>query len=251
MSTATNAGTHRPAAGAGTWRGGIPSESELRGAKQAVILREAAQLIKRRGFHAASLDELAARLGVTKAALYHYFPGKQALLKACFDDVMAAAFRNLADARRQGRNGRERLRLTFTGYLQHIIDEVSVAVVTIEEDSLTPADRAIVVTARDRFERSLRELVRQGIRDGSIVPCDPKLAVFAMLGAVNWVTRWYRSDGRWSRADVAAGISAFLDRALSTSPVASLLPRPQNARKRVARGGPSAKSGRSNTRGRA
>ena len=217
---------------ASTWRAAVLTEAELRRAKQAVILREAAQLINRRGFHAASLDELAARLGVTKAALYHYFPSKQALLKACFDDVMAAAFRNLAQARAEGRSGREKLRLTFSGYLQHIIDEVSVAVVTIEEDSLTPEDRKAVIVARDRFERSLRDLVREGIRDGSVVPCDPKMVVFSMLGAVNWVTRWYRSDGAWSRADVAAGVSAFLDRALSTSPVSSLLTRQRPAGKR-------------------
>jgi TetR/AcrR family transcriptional regulator len=206
------------------WGRAVPSELELRGAKRALILREAAHLINRRGFHAASLEELAARLGVTKAALYYYFPGKQALLKACLDEVMAAAFDNLNRAKREGANGRDKLRRTFAGYLQHIIDEVSVAVVTVEEDSLAPEDRSEVIAARDRFERALRDLVREGMRDGSIVPCDPKLAVFAMLGAVHWVTRWYRSDGEWSQAELARSMSEFLDRALSSAPGRTLLP---------------------------
>jgi len=213
----------------GSWGAAIPSDAQIRDAKRALILREAAQLINRRGFHAASLEELAGRLGVTKAALYYYFPSKQALLKACFDEVMAAAFDNLKRARREGRNAREKLRRTFVGYLQHIIDDVSVAVVTIEEDSLEAADRAEVIAARDRFERSLRGLVREGFRDGSIVPCDPKFVVFAMLGAVNWVTRWFRPDGTWTRAEVAEAMGAFLDRALSSTPAASLLPVMANA----------------------
>lgn len=227
------------------WGAAVPSETEIRGAKRAVILREAAHLINRRGFHAASLEELAGRLGVTKAALYYYFPSKQALLKACFDEVMAAAFENLKRAKREGTDGRDKLRRTFLGYLQHIIDEVSVAIVTIEEDSLNPADRTEIIAARDRFERALRDLVREGMRDGSIVPCDPKLVVFAMLGAVNWVTRWYRSDGEWSQSELAGYMSEFLDRAVSASPGATLLHAVQSDKQPRSSGKRTAAQGRS------
>jgi TetR/AcrR family transcriptional regulator len=208
-----------------SWNHAVPSESELRNAKRRVVLREAAQSFNRYGYHATTLDALAKRLGITKAALYHYFPNKNALLKACFDEVMEASFANLAHARANGRNGREKLRMVFTGYLQHISDELTVAVVVLEDSALTPEERDDAIANRDRFEHSLRELVDEGIKDGSIVPCDPKLVIMTMLGAVNWVPRWFRHEGEWSTEQLAAAMSELLDRAISTHPSRSLVRR--------------------------
>jgi TetR/AcrR family transcriptional regulator len=91
-----------------------------------------------------------------------------------------------------------------------------------EEHALTPADRAQLVEQRDAFERELRNLVKEGIRDGSIVPCDPKLTVFVLLGAVHWVPKWFTLKGAWTDAQVSAAIGELLDRMLSTSPALRL-----------------------------
>lgn len=201
-----------------SWNQAIPSERELHHAKRRAVLREAARSFNRHGYHATTLEAVARKLGITKAALYHYFPNKNALLKACFDEVMEAAFENLERARTAGRNGREKLRMVFVGYLQHIIDELTVAVVVLEATALTDAERAEAFGKRDRFECALRDLVAEGIEDGSIVPCNPKLVVMAMLGAVNWVPRWFRQDGEWSTQQLAEAMSDLLDRAISSRP---------------------------------
>lgn len=208
-----------------SWNELVPSHRELHETKRRVLLREAAKAFNRQGYHATTLDSLAKRLGISKAALYHYFPNKHALLKACFDEVMEAAFSNLAHARANGRNGREKLRMVFAGYLQDIIDELSVTVVVLEDDALTPKDRDKAFAQRDRFEYSLRELVSEGIADGSIVACDPKLVILTMLGAVNWVPRWFRHKGAWSTQQLAEAMSEILDRSISTLPSASLASR--------------------------
>ena len=61
----------------------------------------------------------------------------------------------------------------------------------------------------------------QGIEDGSVAPCNPKLAVFALFGAINWVPKWYRSDGEFSAAQVA---DMLVD--LITTGIASHQPNP-------------------------
>ena len=205
-----------------SWNQVVPSGSELRSAKRRAVLREAAQAFNRQGYHATTLDTVAKRLGITKAAIYHYFPNKNALLKACFDEVMDAAFANLAHATATGRNGREKLRSVFAGYLRHIVDELTVAVVVLEDGALMPEDRRDAYAKRDRFERALRDLVEEGIKDRSIVPCDPKLVIMALLGAVNWVPRWYRHDGEWSTEQLAVVMSELLDRSISTQPSRAL-----------------------------
>lgn len=206
------------------WKNTALSRDALHEAKREALLREAAAAFNRQGFHATSLDDIARNLGVTKAALYHYFPNKNAVLQACFDKAMACAFNSLEHARRVGTTGRQKLRLTLSGYLEQLIDELNCCVVLIEENALAPKERAKLVQDRDRFEHALRDLVREGIRDGSIVPCDPKLAVFAMLGALNWVPKWFRDTGPWSALQLTSAFAELFDRALSSEPASTLTP---------------------------
>lgn len=204
------------------WQNTVPSRDELHGAKRDALLRAAAAAFSRKGFHATSLDEIAQTLGVTKAALYYYFPNKQTLLMACFEKAMDVAFASYAAAEREGRNGREKLRLSLAYYLERMLDQLNACVVLLEENALQPADHARMVASRDRFERALRDLVREGIADGSIVPCDPKLAVFVVLGAMNWVSKWFRADGAWSARQLTRAMTDMFDRMLDTAPAASL-----------------------------
>src|ERR1700694_5396409 len=104
------------------WKNTALSRDALHEAKREALLREAAAAFNRQGFHATSLDDIARNLGVTKAALYHYFPNKNAVLQACFDKAMACAFKSLEHARRVGTTGRQKLRLTLSGYLEQLID---------------------------------------------------------------------------------------------------------------------------------
>lgn len=212
------------------WKSGVPSRSELRDAKRDAMLREASASFNRRGFHGTSLDDVAQQLGVTKAALYYYFPNKQSMLKACFDQVMEAAFANLERAKREGRNGREKLRLILTYFLEYIINDLNVSVTIMEEDTLSPEDMVTVKAERDRFEYALRDLVQEGIKDGSIVPCDPKLAVLTLLGTLNFVPRWFKPDGQWSSSQLAELMSDMLERMISSEPVAKLKTPPRTRR---------------------
>lgn len=204
------------------WKRGVPSGGELREAKREVVLREASASFNKRGYHGTSLEDIAQRLGVTKPALYHYFPNKQAMLKACFDQAMEVALGNIERARSQAGNGREKLLLALSDLLEYFLGDYSVAVTVLEEGSLSATDLAEVKAARQGFEHALRGFVSEGIEDGSIVPCDPKLAVLACLGALSWVPRWYRPDGAWSREQLNQQLSALLERMISASPAKAL-----------------------------
>ena len=172
----------------------------------------------RLGFSSASLEDIARSLGVTKAALYHYFPNKSSLFKACCDQALDDVGRTLQNAQKSGTDGRSKLRLLMIGYIEWLIDPSTVAMVEMQENALDAADRAAVDKARDSFERGVENLVREGMKDGSIVPCDPKLVVFVLFGAANWIPRWYRQGGSWSTAQLAEAVAEMIERALSTSP---------------------------------
>jgi TetR/AcrR family transcriptional regulator len=204
------------------WKSDIPGSRELRDAKREAVLREASASFNARGYHGTSLDEIAQRLNVTKAALYYYFPNKQAMLKDCFDQAMDVALANIARARRLKGSGREKLLIALSNLLEYFIGEHSVAITVLEEGSLSPEDFQAVKDARRRFEHALRAFLREGIKDGSVVPCDPKLAVLALLGALSSVPRWYKPDGSWTREQVKTHMLALLERMISADPSGDL-----------------------------
>jgi TetR/AcrR family transcriptional regulator len=200
----------------------FPTKEDVRGIKRLEVLREAAASFNAKGYHGTSLNEIAGSLGVTKAALYHYFPNKNSLLAACFEHAMDACFASLERGRREGKNGRERLILTIAGYMEQLIDELNCCVVLLEEQALEPEDHAKLVRQRDRFERALRAMVKEGIEDGSVAPCDPKLAVFVLLGAMNWVPKWFKPSGPWKSDQLTLALSQLFERLISSSPARAL-----------------------------
>src|SRR3990172_8201900 len=167
-----------------TWKSAVPDNNEQREKKRETLLREAAAVFTRRGVHGTSLADIAENLGVTKAALYTYVESKDELLFLCHTAAMDAAFESLEEALAQGTNGREKLILALRKYLERIIGKQSFCAIILEEGTLTPEDTETIIGRRDLFEREMRKLVLEGIADGSIVRCNPRLVVFAMLGAV-------------------------------------------------------------------
>ena len=68
------------------------------------------------------------------------------------------------------------------------------------------------MAARDAYERSVRDVIAEGIAKKVFRPVDAKLAAFAILGALNWMARWYRAGGGASADEIG---HAFADLFLS------------------------------------
>lgn len=193
--------------------------------KQRALLRAAFKAFNQQGIHQTSLDHIGERLGLTKAALYYYFPSKSALVAACFSRAMDLTRDCLAEAKREGRTGREKIVIFFRRYIEATHEEMDGYFVLTEDYALDPEDRRRLIEERDSVEKQLRQFVTLGARDGSIVDCDPKLAVFLLLGAVNWIPKWFSVEGDWSYRQLAVAASEMLERMISTAPTRGLAPR--------------------------
>lgn len=205
-----------------TWKNAVPNRHKLHQLKREALLREAVSAFNQKGFHATTLEDIAATLGVTKAALYYYFPNKHALLFECFSEALRVAFMALNHAKQYGKNGLEKLQLTIQGYLTVALGELSQCVILTEEHALLPEHRVIIFKQRDEFEGALRDFVREGIQDGSVIPCDPRLAIFTLYGAVNWVPKWFSHKGKWKAEQLASAMSQLLCRSIASAPTARL-----------------------------
>jgi AcrR family transcriptional regulator len=180
--------------------------------KRAAVLREAGRAFAKRGFHNTSLDDVAAALDVTKAALYTYVKTKNEILYECHKISMDLGESALDSALRTEGSAADKLERFLELYIGHITREDGMFAILSEIDALSPGDRAKIVKRRDAFEKRVGGLLRAGVEDGSLEPVDPKVVIFAFMGAMHWVARWFDSDGRISSSEMAKSLSDVLMR---------------------------------------
>ncbi len=173
------------------------------------ILHAALQAFREHGFHRATLDHIAERLGVRKTALYHYFPDKDAILHACHVDSLARLERIVAAGRGLA-TPQQQLRHVIVEHVREVTDTVDGSPLAFEVTALGERHQAGVLAGRDRYERQIRLIIENGIRDGSFRRVDAKVATFAVLGAINWVARWYRPGGALDAATLGAQFADHL-----------------------------------------
>lgn len=175
----------------------FPSRAELREMKRREVIRRASDRFGKYGYENVSLGEIAADLGVTKAALYNYAASKNDLLLQCYqvvlDDLIAAI--KAETASQEGRAA-PRLKRALMAYVLIMTRRDSQYLWTYTRPVLTEERGRIVQGQRDEIDAQIRALLLEGRQDGSLrADLDPKLASLVVLGAVNWLGIWYRPDG--------------------------------------------------------
>jgi AcrR family transcriptional regulator len=171
-----------------------PRVAEKRDRRRREILRAALRAFREKGYHATTLEAIAEHLGVRKAALYHYFPDKDAILHACHQESLAELDRIRAGARDHA-TAAEQLAHLIREHVRVMTDTLEGSPLAFEVSALSPERQAEVIAGRDRYERALRRVIARGVEEGEFRHVNPKTAAFAILGAINWIARWYRPEG--------------------------------------------------------
>ena len=193
----------------------MPKKLPRTTAKRADILRSAAVAFHRRGFTGASVREIADTLHMTKSNLYYYFKNKEEILYFCHDYSLDILLELLAEVEKDDRPPDAKLRRLVEGFVHMIIDELHGNALTLDIQELSPRLLRKVIAKRDRFEQGFRGLIQEGIEQGVFPSGDPKLLTFAILGAVNWITRWYDPRGAATSETIACTFADFVLAGLS------------------------------------
>jgi AcrR family transcriptional regulator len=171
--------------------------------QRSVIIEHAAKLFQQKGYHAATMDDLAAAVQLNKATVYYYFESKANLL---FEIILGVSEENLAMIRALPSDlpPQEMLRrfivdtVVFLG--QHPVESS----VSFQEasfmDQWLGRDQVQMIRSRQReFEDHAASIVRAGQKDGMFdSELDSRLVAEALTGMVSWFVRWYRPGGRMS-----------------------------------------------------
>ena len=180
------------------------------------ILRAAAGVFRRRGFPGASVEEIARHLNMTKGNLYYYFRDKEEILYFCHDYSLDILLDLLREVERARLPPRDRLRRLIVAFVHMIIDELAGTALTQDLQDLSRTHLRRVIAKRDRFDRGVRRVLEEGMADGSFARGDAKLLTFAMLGAVNWITRWFDPKGAATSQEIGEAFADYLLTGLGT-----------------------------------
>jgi AcrR family transcriptional regulator len=193
---------------------GSPHVREKRRRRRAEILHAALRAFRDKGYHATTLDDIALHVGVRKTALYHYFPDKQTILHECHREASAELARILREARGL-ETAREQLTHVIREHVRVMTETLEGSPLAFEVTAFSPDRQKDLMAARDAYERGVRRIIDRGIRNREFRAMNSKVAVFVILGAINWIARWYRPEGALHAAELGEQYAEHLVRGMA------------------------------------
>jgi AcrR family transcriptional regulator len=179
----------------------------LRGDQREVILDTAAHLFSEKGFDAGSIGDLAAALGISKAAIYHYFSTKQEILDAIILRALESLRASTEMAVAAASTPTDQLRAFMRAHARHFESRyhdflaMFVAFGNMQEQN----QRLEAVRLRGEHESMLRAILKTGVADGTFRKSDIGTAARAILSMLNWMARWFHPGGAQKAEDVVDG----------------------------------------------
>ncbi len=174
------------------------------------ILHSALKAFREGGYHGTTLEQIAGSLGLSKAALYHYFPDKESILYEGHRRALRELDEALDEAERRFERAPDRLAYLIRQHVRVMTETLAGSPLAFEVPALSPPRQREVIAARDRYERALRAVIEEGVSRGELRAPDVKIATLAILGAINWIARWYDPDGAIPPPELGARFAEHL-----------------------------------------
>ncbi len=186
------------------------------GNRRGDLLRSAARLFRRKGFHATSTRDIAAAVGMQSGSPFYHFKSKGALLYAVMEEGMRSAIERQANALEQAQpvtaDVEGRLRILIRNHFDVLLGPGSdfIPVMLYESRSITARQRAALAELQRRYEAPWTPVL-DALHASGRLKADVKLARLLMFGALNWSVQWYdRRKGATLDEMADAAISLFI-----------------------------------------
>jgi AcrR family transcriptional regulator len=181
------------------------------------LLDVAVAVFNERGFDATSMEELAARLGVTKSAIYHHVPSKVELLRLALDRALDALFAVTEEPGATTGRAIDRLEYVVRGSVRVLAAELPFVTLLLRLRGNTEVERTALRRRRE-FDRIVTGLVRAAEHEGDVrADVDPAVTSRLLFGTVNSLTEWYRPDGDLTPDELADALVGTMFSGLRTA----------------------------------
>jgi AcrR family transcriptional regulator len=178
-------------------------------ARRAELVKVAATVFNDLGYEATTLSDIAKRFGTDRASVYYYVSGKEELLLGGIEEILGRNLEEIERIKGLDASAREKLELLIRRLVDSYVDTYPLSYVYIQNDMTkvgqndSPRAKAVIRGTR-RFEKTVIEIIQQGMDEGIFDPEVPVLlAANSLFGILNWTHRWFKPGGRWKTDELA------------------------------------------------
>lgn len=194
-----------------------------RPSRRAAVRATAARIFREYGYLAATMDMIAAEVGLNKGTLYHYYPSKSAILYELMSEQLDATLELLGQVPLTG-SGTDRMRFFVRAQVAHVATKRDELVVFFQEvpwiDQRLPAEQAASIRNRIyRYEEFVRSLLAEGARTGEFRKLDPATILYSIIGILAYVPSWYRRPVHGPEDSLVDEITNFVMNGICATPV--------------------------------
>ncbi len=186
-----------------SWTTPGASRDAQREAKRQAVLQAGARLFNDHGYEQTSLEDIAAALNITKRTIYYYVQSKEDILFGCHQQGLEVLGETMARSQDPVLPVIARITLLIRGYCAWVSTDLGATIAMVREHSLSPERRKALRDSKAEVDFQLRSLIKQGVAEGSLRPCDPRLVSAAVFGALNWIPHWNRVDNPVPHEEIA------------------------------------------------
>ena len=179
------------------------------------IILAAAQIIREKGYHGTSMQDIADAVHLQKASIYHHITSKQDILFTILEQALDLLIEDMNAVVNSELHPEEKLKLAMQVYIGRLAEDADLStVLLLEHRSLEEDLRIQHVKRRDRYEALWRQMIQDGIDLGVFRPVDISVVTFAFLGVQNWMITWFNPRGSYSALELADQFSELFLRGL-------------------------------------
>ena len=167
------------------------------------MLKAAAQCFNQKGFSGTSLRDVASVLGLTDAALYYYVRNKEELVYLCYVRAADLGREALEQAQADGNNGMDVMLRYLRYHIEMMVGDRGPIAIMSEIPSLKRGHRNEILEVSRQHSMGFEKILQTGIADGSINDCNVRMTGNAIMGAINWIPKWYHGDAKTANSLLA------------------------------------------------
>jgi AcrR family transcriptional regulator len=184
--------------------------------KQAII-KSASKAFGRKGYHAATIEDITNELKMTKGSLYYYFSSKEELLYNAHVLSLEKVLQNILKINATNDPPDTKLTTAITKHLKVFANDFEGAFLLQYEFQLPDEYLDKIIAMRDNYQNNFIQIIEEGIQAGIFKARSARMAAFIILGSINWFLRWYSSDGSWSVDEISAAYVDLFSNGLLTT----------------------------------
>jgi AcrR family transcriptional regulator len=197
--------------------------SEFYQERQQAIIRAAARVFQEKGFHKATISDIAEKLGTDRASVYYYVSSKDELLQRMVREATIKNVTAMENLVASPMRAADKLRLFFVTQMESYRTSYPYLHVFLQEKfPVLPQDtsrwKKEIAKLTERYGMAVHQILQQGEMEGDMKFDLPiEVTVMGLIGMVNWAHRWYKPEGRLTAQAIGEGFADIALKGLLTT----------------------------------